>query len=574
VTPRTLSALVAWEVIERSRGHGTLQGALGRLCTGRSRRGTCRPHRVKSYALDVGFRYLRSKKRASISVISLIAITGVALGVAALLAVMSITSGFQREFRDKVIGVNAHVLVIKYGLNFDEYRDVVDRALKMPEVSGANPFIINEMMIAKDDRLAGALVKGVDPQLMLKVLDLPSQLKAGSLEGLRREGAAPPARPEDFDRDVTPKDTDDLDAYLTALAERERGQDPDQARHPLAAAADAGVAGGPGRASPPAPTTLPVVAVPTPEAMEAALEAGDLAALPDDAIEDKLIADSAPPAPEQLDDDEDLPGAVIGVTLASELDVTIGDRVKIISPLSGIDTSLIRSQGTASPKSRDFRIVGIFQAGFLEYDSKLVYVDLYEAQAFQDQGDSVVGVEMSLHDIETASDVAVRIERDLGGGPFKILTWGELNHNLFTALEVQKLMLSIVIATIVFVAAFNVVATLIMVVLEKRREIAILKAMGAKDHAILQIFMVQGAAIGITGTSIGLAVGGAVCAYLHYFRFPLDSKVYLIDHLPIRTSAAEFIGTILISLGICVTATLIPSLYAARLLPADGIRPQ
>src|SRR5262249_2149705 len=139
--------------------------------------------------------------------------------------------------------------------------------------------------------------------------------------------------------------------------------------------------------------------------------------------------------------------------------------------------------------------------------------------------------------------------------------WRELNHNLFTALEVQKVMLIIVIATIVLVAAFNVVATLIMIVLEKRREIAILKAMGAKDSAILQIFMVQGAAIGLVGTSIGLAVGGAICAYLTYFRFPLDPKVYLIDHLPIRTSLTEFTITVVIALGICVTATLIPSFW-------------
>jgi lipoprotein-releasing system permease protein len=135
-------------------------------------------------------------------------------------------------------------------------------------------------------------------------------------------------------------------------------------------------------------------------------------------------------------------------------------------------------------------------------------------------------------------------------------------------------MLSLVIATIILVAAFNVIATLIMLVLEKRREIAILKAMGAKDSAILQVFLVQGAAIGVVGTVIGLVLGGAVCAYLTVFEFPLDPKVYLIDHLPIRTTASEVILTALVALGICVAATLIPSYWAARTLPADGIRPQ
>ena len=540
--------------------------------------------RMPGYALDVGLRYLRSKKLASVSVISIIAISGVALGVAALLAVMSITSGFQREFRDKVLGVNAHVLVLKYGLNFDEYRDVIARARKMPEVSGAAPFIINEMMLAKGERLSGVLVKGVDPQLMPKVLDLPSQLVAGSLEGLRLPGAKPPARASDEETGI-PEDGDDLDAYLTELARRDSHDDlaPDpavvpggdgEAKRPGAGRPGGAVAGDSREASKPATpkANIPAPKVPTPEEMEAALASEQLGDLPDDAIEDKWIRDSAAPRPE-VAERRNLPGIVVGATLARELDVALGDQVKIISPLTGIDTSLVRS-GNKAPKSRDFRVTGIFQAGFQEYDSKLVYVDLYEAQAFQDQGDTVIGVELSLHDIEKSADVALRLERDLGGGPFHTMDWRELNHNLFTALEMQKIMLSLVIATIIFVAAFNVVATLIMFVLEKRREIAILKAMGAKDLAIMQIFIVQGAAIGTVGTSIGLAIGGIICAYLNYFRFPLDPKVYLIDHLPIRTSPTEFVATVLIALGICVTATLIPSLWAARMLPAEGVRPQ
>ena len=121
-------------------------------------------------------------------------------------------------------------------------------------------------------------------------------------------------------------------------------------------------------------------------------------------------------------------------------------------------------------------------------------------------------------------------------------------------------------------AAFNVVATLIMVVLEKKREIAILKAMGAKDSSILTIFLVQGLAIGLVGTAIGLVLGGALAGYLAVYQFPLDPKVYLIDHLPIRISAMEFVNTVLIALGICLTAGLVPSYWAARLLPADGVR--
>ncbi|MDH5675226.1 MAG: ABC transporter permease [Myxococcales bacterium] len=535
-----------------------------------------------SYALSVGLRYLRSKKRATVSVISVIAVTGVALGVGALLAVVSITSGFQEEFRNKVLGVNAHVLVLKYGLNFEEYRDVVASARKMPAVDGAAPFIINEMMLAKGDRLSGVLIKGVDPDLMPTVLDLPSQLLAGSLEGLRAPDARPATRPEDLKADVGRDEAEDLDSFLAQLAAAGDGG--------AGEGADGGVAAAAGiddliddvledaRLGPDAEdqvlesAELPEIHVPTPEEMEAALGQLELDALPSDEAEAELIAASEPHRAEESER-RTLPGVIVGVTLAESLDIKVGEEVKVISPLTGLDTSLWKPDG-GTPASRDFRVIGIFEAGFQEYDSRLVYMDLYEAQIFQDQGDTVVGVEIRLDDIDRAGEVALQLERDLGGGPFHTMDWKELNHNLFTALEVQKVMLSLVIATIILVAAFNVIATLIMIVLEKRREVAILKAMGAKDSAILQIFMVQGAAIGIVGTVIGLILGGAVCAYLSVFQFPLDPKVYLINHLPIRTSPAEFLLTVVIALAICVTATLIPSYWAARLLPADGIRPQ
>ncbi|MFI5309013.1 MAG: ABC transporter permease [Polyangiales bacterium] len=514
-----------------------------------------------SYAFDVGLRYLRSKKRATVSVISVIAVTGVALGVAALLSVVSITSGFQEEFRNKVLGVNAHVLVLKYGLNFEEYRDVVARARKMPDVLGAAPFIINEMMLAKGDRLSGVLIKGIDPQLMPGVLDLPRQLTAGALAGLRRSGARPATRTRDLEAGVTHGEQQDLDGYLEGLATGARDDVAKPAAGPTKDSTDEPAPAAPGQAR-----------VPSLAEAQAALEREDLAALPSDEQEAELVEQSAPPqAPSEPE--ETLPGVVVGVTLAENLGIHVGDRVKIVSPLTGLDTSLWRADG-GKPTSRDFRVIGIFQAGFQEYDSRLVYMDLYEAQIFQDQGDTVVGVEIRLKDIDRASQVALRLERELGGGPFHTMDWKELNHNLFTALEVQKVILSVVIATIILVAAFNVIATLIMIVLEKRREVAILKAMGARDSAVLQVFVVQGAAIGVVGTLLGLLLGGTVCAYLRVFRFPLDPKVYLINHLPVRTSPTEFLLTVAIALSICVAATLIPSYWAARLLPADGIRPQ
>lgn len=520
-----------------------------------------------TYATDIGLRYLRSNRKQTVAVSTFVAVVGVALGVAALLAVLSITTGFQVEFRDRVLGVNAHVLVMKYGLDFEEYEDVMARALEMPEVAGAAPFVINEMMLANGERIAGVLVKGVDPATMPTVLDLPGQIVAGSLEGLRRQGARPPTRPEDDDADAEGLD---LDAFLRRIA---AGDGPEAAVR-AAESSDAAADGGEDRVEqvpesegePSESETLPTVTVPSPEEAERALAAEVLPPV-QGPVEDELFAEPSTP----LVPTEGLPGAVVGRTLAENLDIEVGDRVMIISPLSGLDTSMFSAEAR-TPRAREFRVIGIFEAGFQEYDTRLVYTDLYEAQAFFDHGDSVTGVEIRLHDIEQAPAIARRLERVLGGGPYHTLDWQELNHNLFTALEIQKVMLTLVIATITFVAAFNVIATLIMIVLEKKREIAILKAMGAHDGDVLVVFLVQGLAIGLLGTAIGVLVGGGVCAYLETVRIPLDPAVYLIDHVPIRTSVVELGWTVAIALGICLLATLVPSWWAARLLPAEGVR--
>lgn len=507
------------------------------------------------YALSIGLRYLRSKKRKTISVITIIAVAGVALGVGALLAVMAITGGFQDAFRNKILGVNAHVLVLKYGLDFNEYREVVEHAEELPEVTGAAPFVIHEMMLAKGERLSGVLVKGVDPERIGRVLDLPAQIVRGSLDGLRLPGRTPPTRGRPRARDPLAGE-EDLDAYLQNLGRVEKPRRGDELAPELPKQAPLE----------PVRARQGQVHVPTPDEVEAAL--AETPSLPDDAAEAALFDKHEQPAVENT---SELPGVIVGAALAESLGLELGDHVRVISPLAGLDTSLFQAEG-ASPRSLDFRVTGIFQAGFQEYDTRLVYVDVYESERFFDHGDSVTGVELRLRDIDEAPRVARQIESDLGGGPFHTMDWRELNHNLFTALEMQKLMLSLVIATIIFVAAFNVIATLIMLVLEKKREIAILKAMGARDSSVLAIFLVQGVLIGLVGTAIGLVLGGALTAYLSVYEFPLDPKVYLIDHLPVRVSPLEFANTVLIALGICTTAGLVPSYWAARLLPAEGVR--
>jgi len=492
-----------------------------------------------NYSWNIGWRYLRSKKRSTVSVITIVAIAGVALGVASLLCVLSITSGFQEAFRSKVLGVNAHVLVLKYGLDFAEYPEVLKKVSALKEVEGAAPFFIQEMMMAKERRLSGVLVKGVDPQALVKVLDLPDQIVSGSLQNLRLKGSAPP-RAEDVAAEPAP-----LDSLL-------RNLDDNIPDTPKAVVED------------------DRIEVPKPEQAEAALTDGELV-LPSDQDEEALVAQDTL-LPEKSTNAK-LPGVVVGKTLAQSLNVKVGDHVALISPLAGLDAATW-SPGSGKPASRTFRVQAIFEAGFQEYDSRLVYVDLYELQSFFEHGDTVTGVELRLKDLDRARSVARRIERMLGDGPYHTLDWSELNHNLFTALEIQKIILSMLIATIMFVAAFNVVATLIMMVLEKRKEIAILKAMGATDQSVLAIFMIQGTTIGILGTAAGLILGGALSWYLNTFRLPLDPKVYLIDHLPIKTSLFEFTLTTGVALFISITATVLPSLWAARLIPAEALRPR
>jgi lipoprotein-releasing system permease protein len=517
------------------------------------------------FALQIAGRYLRARRRAFVSIIGVIAIVGIALGVWALSVTLAITSGFQESFRSKVLGVNAHVLVLKYGWDFSEYREVMASVRATPGVTGAAPFLINPMMITRGERIAGVLVKGVDPTLLGQVLDLPTYLVEGSLDGLRPASSQPPGPVDDLPsvrRDAT------LDDYI-ARARREL-------EHPLAPSALPDPLTDPLLA--PAPAAEPAPVAPTPVAPVDRLAPGatpDYALPPDDpSASDPLDAFARQVSREAETQgrrpEAQLPGVIIGRTLSHTLSLGLNDQVRIISPLTGADAALVR-QG-ATPRARDFRVVGIFDAGFDEYDSRLVYVDLWQAQRFFDQGDSVTGVEVKVRNIERARAIGRRIERTLGGGAFHTLDWESLNHNLFTALALQKLALSFVITIIIVIAAFNVIATLVMVVLERKREIAILKAMGAPDSAVLRIFLAQGLAVGAIGTGVGLALGALNCWILTRYPFPLDAQVYLIRYVPVRPSAAEFVLTGAVAMLIAAVASFIPAWWASRLTPVEGLR--
>jgi lipoprotein-releasing system permease protein len=565
------------------------------------------------YPVQIALRYLGSKKRAFVSVGTAFAMLGVALGVAALAIVMSVTGGFQDQFREKVLGVNAHVIVLKYAIHFRDYREVMKKVAAVPGVAAVAPFVINPMMITHGDRTAtGVLLKGVDPEQMPKVLDLPRHIVEGSLEGMRKPGAKPPEPPHEtfapLPSSTTGSATTAPDGGKLSLIDAiEKQIAEDRARDAAAdagaggyAALDAGdvdmatlIATGAARdmaaQKSPAPaqkpsgnstsdlladlageTAPPAPGAPAPTVLMApgsvVPSGGFGSTLPDEDVLPPNIDPDPCRSPEQI---KMLPGVVIGKSLAKRLSVGLGDCLQVTSPQIGMTFG---ASGARPPIAKQFRVIAIFEAGFDQYDSKLVYTDLYEAQAFYEQGDSVTGVEAKVDDIEHAADIAKEVDKILANGVYHTMDWRELNHGLFTALLIQQIAMSVVLTLIIVVAAFTVIATLIMVVLDKKKEIALLKAIGASDDAILRVFLYQGGIIGVVGTALGLMIGWVGCKGLAAYGFPLDPKVYFISKLPVNVRPTEFLITGAVAIVICLVATIFPALYAARLRPSDGLR--
>lgn len=561
------------------------------------------------YPVQIALRYLGSKKRAFVSVGTAFAMLGVALGVAALAIVMSVTGGFQEQFREKVLGVNAHVIVLKYAAHFRDYRDVMKKVERVPGVVAVAPFVINPMMVTHGERTAtGVLLKGVDPEQMPKVLDLPRHIIEGSLDGMRKPGAKPPEAPHDpfspgsgsgSDLEKTGKESGAsadsgagklslLEAIERQIAE-DKAQDTaaDAGTSDLATLIATGAAGEIANAEHETPKTAPsadpldaILSEPAPASSTAPKgeppplhpagdvtpEGGYASTLP----EDDFLPESIDPDPcRSLEQVKALPGVVIGTSLSKRLAVGLGDCLQITSPQIGMAYG---ASGARPPIAKQFRVIALFEAGFDQYDSKLVYTDLYEAQAFYEQGDSVTGVEAKVDDIEKAADIAKQVDAILSNGIYHTMDWRELNHGLFTALLIQQIAMSVVLTLIIVVAAFTVIATLIMVVLDKKKEIALLKALGASDDAILRVFVYQGGIIGLVGTALGLVLGWIACKLLLAYGFPLDPKVYFISKLPVNVRPTEFIITGIVAILICLVATIFPAFYAARLRPSDGLR--
>ncbi|OLN26737.1 Lipoprotein releasing system transmembrane protein LolE [Desulfovibrio sp. DV] len=405
------------------------------------------------FELFIARRYLTARqKQAFISVISLISILGVGLGVASLIVVVGVMHGFSTELRDKILGINAHMVAAVAGGAMHDYRLLMEKAEAVPGVAGATPFVYTEVMLSSARGVKGVVLRGVDGASAGRVLALPREMIAGSLDDLAAPGL--------------------------------------------------------------------------------------------------------------------FPGIIVGRELADRLGLSVGDTVNLMSPAGK------ESAAGFSPKVKTFVLCGMFKSGMYEYDSTLAYVSIPAAQELLGfKRDIVSGLELKAVDVDTVDSLAPAVRTALGGPPVFVRTWIDMNGNLFKALHLEKTAMFVILVMIVVVGSFSIITTLVMLVMEKTRDIAILMSMGATPAAIRTIFMLQGAIIGLVGTALGFALGLGVALALEKYQFiKIPGDVYPMDHLPVKLDWPDLVIIGLTSLTLCFLATLYPARQAAGLKPVEALR--
>jgi lipoprotein-releasing system permease protein len=414
------------------------------------------------YEWFIGLRYLKAKRKQTfISLITVISIAGVMVGVMALIVVLAVMSGFEKTLKEKILGTQAHLVLLKTNQGgMEGYEEATKKVEKIKGVVSAAPFIISQVMLSSESNVFGVVLKGIDPDRVGKVTELAHNLKAGRLEDLknRREG--------------------------------------------------------------------------------------------------------------------DLPGIILGVELAKHLSVSVNETIQVISPLGTITPMGMM------PKMKRFRIKGIFYSGMYEFDNTMAYVSIESAQKFFSMGDHVTGIEIKTDNIYKVKEIGGEIRREMGLS-YWTKDWMEMNRNLFSALRLEKIAMFIILILIVLVAAFNIISTLIMVVMEKNKDVAILKSMGAPPRSILKIFIIEGGVIGVVGTILGTILGLGAAFNLemitgfveNLFGFKiLSSDVYYIDKLPSQVNPIDVVLIVVTAILISLLATLYPSWRASRLDPAEALR--
>jgi lipoprotein-releasing system permease protein len=413
----------------------------------------------------IAVRYLVAKRRQTfISVITGICVVGIAAGVWLIITVLSVMNGFERTWRDEIIGNRAHLTVQNGFGPFANYADVLARVEAVPNVLAASPYVDAEGMVRGNaGEIMAVRVRGIDPAKVGRVTDLREDLIAGSIDALAEEP-------------------------------REAGADP---------------------------------------------------------------------------------GIVVGSQLAAAVGANVGDPLLLISPFGGPQTPL-----GPSPRLERFKVVGIFETSFFQYDEMFTYVSLAAAQDFKRAEDVVDGIEVRTSDYYRSQAVGLAIV-DALGFPFFTRDWKEFFPAFFQALKSERIMMFVLLTMIMVVAAFSIVSTLVMMIMEKSSDIAILKAMGAKDASIERIFAIEGTLIGLVGTGLGVIAGISVTAQIAWIQHQIEAftgidtlpaSVYQFSTLPAELDAGQVAVAVAIAMILALGATLLPSRQGARLDPVEALR--
>jgi lipoprotein-releasing system permease protein len=403
----------------------------------------------------IALRYLLTKRdHAFISVISWVAILGVALGVATLIVVLGVMNGFSHELRDKILGVNAHVLVTSLEGTIRDYDRLTAQARQVPGVAGAMPFLYSEVMLSSPLGVKGVILRGIDPEASQGVITLSRDLVQGHVQDLG-----------------------------------DKNQQPSR-------------------------------------------------------------------------------GIIIGSELAARLGLHVDSPVNMLSPTGQ------RSAAGFSPNVRSFEVTGIFRTGMYQYDSSLAYISISAAQEMLGlREDLASGLEIRLNDVYAAPAVAEDLHVALGGFPLHVRTWMEMNQNLFAALELERTAMFVILMMIVLVGSFSIITTLVMLVMEKTKDIAVLVSMGADAKQIGRIFILLGTIIGAAGTLLGFGCGLLLCWLLERYQFiTLPANVYFLDHLPVLLQWTDLALIALTAMVMCFVATLYPARKASGLQPVEALR--
>ena len=524
-----------------------------------------------SYHWLLARRYFGSRNNPRLpSLTSTLSILAVALGVTAMIIVLAVMGGFENDLRDKIVGTKAHVLVSSgSGDDMGDVAPLLASLRQLPEVKGASAYLESDMMMSSNVSYSGIVLRGIDWQETAETSGLLKTIRAGEISWLdspdkarRRQLWPPPSGSGDGSgsgegsgmanyRRLRQRADEAMQKLEAANEELEKLRLRMEGRAEASGAAEVEASG----AMPPLPGMEQAGMPPLP-----GMEQAGMPPLP--GMEQGGVVPSEPPV--------SLPGCAVGTELADALGLDVGDAVNLIDPEGDIGpTGFI-------PRSRPFRVVAIFYTGLYEYDSRLVFTKLDVARGLLRVGPEVAsGVEVRGQNLDDATELRDAVSASiasLGRTDLKAADWKELNRNLFQALRLEKIAMYFVMSITIVVASFAVVCVLLMIVIEKRREIAIVKSMGAGAADISLIFRLLGGHIAIIGTAVGLGMGLLAILYLMTIGIPLDPNVYYIDRLPVSVEATEIIAVVVAALLLGFAATIQPAREAARLDPVSALR--